>query len=71
MTALFVDADLTVRNIEEQDVPVMTRWLTDPRILEYYEGRDKPYDEAKVRAEFLHPEENTDVACCIAEQSGV
>ncbi len=30
----------------------MARWLSDPRVLEWYEGRDKPYDFARAAAEW-------------------
>jgi len=38
-------------------VPLLARWLSDPRVLEFYEGRDSPYDEDMVRTHFLSPDE--------------
>ena len=36
---------------DEADYATMARWLTDPRVLEYYEGRDNPYPIERVRRE--------------------
>ena len=32
--------EITIRDFTETDLPLMFRWLTDKRVLEYYEGRD-------------------------------
>ena len=32
--------EITIRNFTETDLPLMFKWLTDKRVLEYYEGRD-------------------------------
>lgn len=37
---------------EEADYARIAGWLSDPRVLEWYEGRDSPYDMAMVLAEF-------------------
>ena len=37
---------------DEQDYLLMSKWLTDERVLEWYEGRDNPYDLARVREKF-------------------
>ncbi|MGD9933285.1 MAG: GNAT family N-acetyltransferase [Dehalococcoidia bacterium] len=37
---------------EDADYACIARWLSDPRVLEWYEGRDSPYDMAMVLAEF-------------------
>jgi aminoglycoside 6'-N-acetyltransferase len=44
---------LVVRRVELGDVPVLARWLSDPRVLEHYGGRDKPLNEAGVRAHYF------------------
>ena len=31
---------ITIRDFTETDLPLMFKWLTDKRVLEYYEGRD-------------------------------
>jgi aminoglycoside 6'-N-acetyltransferase len=43
--------------VSEESVPLLARWLSDPRVLEFYEGRDSPYDEDMVRTHFLSPDE--------------
>lgn len=37
---------------EEADYRLLARWLSDPRVLEYYEGRDNPHDLEKVRQKY-------------------
>lgn len=32
--------DILVRDFGESDLPLLLKWLTDDRVLEYYEGRD-------------------------------
>ena len=32
--------EITIRDFTETDLPLMFKWLTDQRVLEYYEGRD-------------------------------
>ena len=32
--------EITIRDFTETDLPLMLKWLTDKRVLEYYEGRD-------------------------------
>ena len=34
------DYVITIRDFTETDLPLMFKWLTDKRVLEYYEGRD-------------------------------
>lgn len=35
--------DISVRMLDEEDFPLMLIWLTDERVLRYYEGRDMKY----------------------------
>lgn len=60
---------LTLRHIDEADAPLLVRWLSDPRVLTFYEGRDRPHDLAMVRAAFLDPPASTKTRC-IAEHEG-
>ena len=32
--------EITIRDFTETDLPLMFKWMTDKRVLEYYEGRD-------------------------------
>lgn len=36
--------DISVRLLDEDDFPLMLKWLTDERVLRYYGGRDLKYD---------------------------
>jgi aminoglycoside 6'-N-acetyltransferase len=42
-----------LRAAEVGDAPLLARWRSDPRILEFYGGRDKPLDEAAVRSYYF------------------
>ncbi len=33
---------LVIRPLVDSDSPTLYRWLNDPKVLQYYEGRDKP-----------------------------
>ena len=33
--------DLRIRTLTEDDFVLLLKWLTDERVLEFYEGRDK------------------------------
>lgn len=68
-SVVFADGDLEVRRLAEADVASMARWLSDPRVAEWYEGRDRPYDEVMVRAKFLRPDDS--VWRCLVVESGV
>ena len=32
--------EIAIRDFTETDLPLMLKWLTDDRVLKYYEGRD-------------------------------
>lgn len=57
--------DLALRRLAAGDAPLLARWLSDPRVLAFYEGRDRPFDEAAVRATFLDRNDDGDVTQCI------
>jgi aminoglycoside 6'-N-acetyltransferase len=44
--------EITVRKIELHDQLTLVTWLTDPRVLEFYGGRDRPHDLELVREQF-------------------
>ncbi|HYF94185.1 MAG TPA: GNAT family N-acetyltransferase [Symbiobacteriaceae bacterium] len=52
------------------DIAAMARWLSDPRVLEFYEGRDRPHDEELVRQVFIIGMAGTDEVACIVEYEG-
>jgi aminoglycoside 6'-N-acetyltransferase len=46
---LFESGPLLVRRATEADVPTLTRWMRDPRVLRYFGGRNNVSDEARER----------------------
>jgi len=54
---IFEKDNLTIRQLNESDTPFLSKWLSDPDVLQYYEGRDKPFNEEKVRSVFLNKDE--------------
>ncbi|SEQ89484.1 aminoglycoside 6'-N-acetyltransferase [Virgibacillus subterraneus] len=65
---LFQNDSLRVREIEEKDKHILAKWLSDPQVLEFYEGRDKPFDLDKIKKEFYNSE--NDAVKCIVEFKG-
>ncbi len=55
----------------DEDFDLMQRWLNDPAVLEFYEGRDHPFTRQDVIDKFgqraVHPD---DAVPCIAEYDG-
>ena len=43
---------IAIRELEEQDAELLLKWLSDPQVLEYYEGRDHRFDEKMVTDKF-------------------
>ena len=52
--------NIRVRTLTEEDLPLMLKWLTDDRVLEYYGGRDQKYTLEKIRKEYI--EEDVDIS---------
>ncbi|MGE5560287.1 MAG: GNAT family N-acetyltransferase [Chloroflexota bacterium] len=63
---------MTIRPMRDSasDLAVMARWLSDPRVLEFYEGRDRPHDVEMVRDGFLRRTEVKGETPCIVEVHG-
>jgi aminoglycoside 6'-N-acetyltransferase len=61
---LFQNGPLTVRLLEHKDQHLLAKWLSDPIVLEFYEGRDNPFDLEKVNQVFYTGEED-EVKCII------
>jgi aminoglycoside 6'-N-acetyltransferase len=71
MDAVSSDGELTLRPMVTGDFGTMARWLSDPRVLEWFGGRDRPMSYGDVRARYrprLTGEQPT--ACVIAELAG-
>jgi aminoglycoside 6'-N-acetyltransferase len=54
MEELIRDGDLALRRMRnnKSDYELMAKWLTDPRVLEFYEGRDNPFPLARIVNEY-------------------
>jgi aminoglycoside 6'-N-acetyltransferase len=48
---------LTIRPITKNDAVHLTKWLSDPAVLEYYEGRDQPFTMERVMETYFMEEE--------------
>ncbi|MEC5423537.1 hypothetical protein QGM71_08530 [Virgibacillus sp. C22-A2] len=62
---MFQQGKLKVRNLEEKDHYLLAKWLSDLLVLEFYEGRDNPFDLVKVNKVFYASE--SDSVRCIVE----
>ncbi|MGF2616435.1 acetyltransferase [Rossellomorea vietnamensis] len=61
---LFQKGSLLVRPLESKDSGVLQKWLSDPRVLEFYEGRDNPFDLKKVEQVFFDSDDE-EVKCLV------
>ena len=55
---------LIVRNLEAEDKYLLVKWLSNPEVLQYYEGRDNPFDLEKVEKSF-YSITDSEVRCII------
>ena len=65
---LFHNGKLKVRKLEKEDNVLLAKWLSDSLVLEFYEGRDNPFDLEKVKEVFFAPEDEE--VKCIVEYDG-
>ena len=49
------EGNLQVRLLHEDDLPHLLQWLADPRVLEFYEGRDTTWPADRIREHFFGP----------------
>ncbi|GGD63164.1 GNAT family N-acetyltransferase [Paenibacillus nasutitermitis] len=61
---LFESGGLAVRQLKAEDDVLLCRWLSDPAVLAYYEGRDRPQNLAAIRETFFNRKDE-DTTCCI------
>lgn len=64
MDVFFQNGSLSVRRLKEKDKPLLAKWLSNPKVLEYYEGRDQPFDLEKVENVF-YAADDEEVKCII------
>ncbi len=67
--SLIVAGALRVRMLEADDIQDLCRWLSDPAVLEFYEGRDRPLDPKTARRCYLS-KQGDPVTGCIVEWNG-
>ncbi|WP_379141512.1 hypothetical protein [Paenibacillus sp. sgz500992] len=53
---LYHNQELSVRRLVPPDAELLVKWLSDPFLLEYYEGRDRPHTMAMVLEHFYEEE---------------
>ncbi|PYE47781.1 acetyltransferase [Paenibacillus barcinonensis] len=68
MNKVYQTDEITVRLLETSDETTLVKWLSDPEVLQYYEGRDQPHDLERVRENFYNQEDAA--SRCIVEYSG-
>ena len=73
MSVLISDAEVSIRLMRDElgDYQVMSKWVSDPRVLEFYEGRDHPLALEQIQSEYaprIRGEED-DTPCLIMLQS--
>jgi hypothetical protein len=54
MSVLISDAAVSIRLMRDElgDYQVMSKWLSDPRVLEFYQGRDHPLALEQIQSEY-------------------
>ena len=67
MKNLIEEEDLCVRVIQKGDELTLLKWLTDDKVLAYYEGRDRRYTLDKVMEDFFI---NDEITRCIVIKKG-
>jgi len=66
---IFAKDGLVVRRLTAADASLLVKWLSDPRVLEYYGGRDRPHDVNMVLEYFF--DDNDEETRCIVTYNGV
>ncbi|MCH1626867.1 GNAT family N-acetyltransferase [Ferdinandcohnia quinoae] len=61
---LIQNGKLKMRKLELKDNVLLAKWLSDSKVLQYYEGRDNPFDVEKVNEVFF-AEDDAEVKCII------
>jgi len=57
---LFHERGISIRTLKDKDADLLVKWLSDPIVLEFYEGRDRPHNMDLVKKHFYeHTEEIT------------
>ncbi|HEY1469479.1 MAG TPA: GNAT family N-acetyltransferase, partial [Candidatus Acidoferrum sp.] len=68
MSVLISDGEVSIRLMRNElaDYQMMSKWLSDPRVLEFYEGRDHPMALDQIQSEYApYIRGETDVTPCL------
>ena len=57
MNELITDGKIRLRELEESDKPILLKWLTDERILNFWEGKSAVFDIDRINAQYYCKEE--------------
>lgn len=52
------DGPVALRPLREEDAPLLLRWLTDRRVLEYWEGPSAVFTPQRIQEDFFEGEED-------------
>ncbi len=61
--------DLRIRTLSSKDFPLLLKWLTDERVLEFYGGRDKKYTIESIEEHFTETWEDEVIRVIIEYQN--
>ncbi|MFH5780466.1 GNAT family N-acetyltransferase [Heyndrickxia oleronia] len=67
---IYQKGEILVRRLSENDKHLLIKWLSDPMVLQFYEGRDRPHDLEMVDKHF-YDRKSQDVIGCIIEHRGI
>lgn len=72
MGVLATDGELALRRMSDADYTTMARWLSDPRVLTWFGGRDRPMSRRDVAAKYgpRLADGGSTTHCLIAELDG-
>ncbi len=62
---LLQDGKLLVRTLQDEDAHLLLKWLTNPALLEFYEGRDRTINLQTVRGKYLNKHGNPVTGCAV------
>lgn len=60
---------LAIRELIDEDKFLLAKWLSDPEVLQFYEGRDRPLDLVQVEEDF-YGEADDEMRCLILYDEG-
>lgn len=65
---IFEKAEWLIRHLQDADQQTLVKWLSNSRVLEFYEGRDNPFDLQLVKENFYQANDATER--CMIEFDG-